>query len=221
MLELYSMSETKEVKFQKKKNTNKKKLSKSTIILIIAGIIIIIPCLVFAGILGISALQTGTPREGNRFKDDLINEISENDVNELISSLNGLSNVESVDGKVSEGQLKIYIDTKDSLEETDFDKVVSDAYGKVISKFPVSSYFTKTDSAKMYDLQINVYTTAENKDGRLYKLLHKNSAEDNFMIDNLAKPKDQKLVDELEGNVSTSEEIGNEAISDIEKAEEE
>lgn len=217
------MSETKEVKFQRKKKTSTKtkKLSKSAIILIIAGVIILIPCLVFVGILGISALQTGTPREGSRFKDDLVVEISENDVKELETSLNSIAYIETVEAKVSEGQLKVYIDTKDSIDDAAFDKVVSDAYNKVISRFPISTYFKQTDSARMYDLQINVYTSIEDKEGRKYKLLHKNSAEDNFMIDDLATPKDKKLVDELEGKVSSDEVTDDVDIEDIEKVEEE
>ena len=45
----------------------KKKLSRSAIVLIVGLIIIAIPICIFVGILGISAMQTGTPREGSRF----------------------------------------------------------------------------------------------------------------------------------------------------------
>ena len=196
-----SMEETKEVKIKQKK-----KLSKSGLILIIGITIIAIPCLVFAGILGISALQTGSPREGSRFDDDLVNEITSSDCNDIEDDLSRISNVENVVVKVSEGQLKVFIDTTDSLSEADVDSIVSDAYSKVTSKLPVATYFTKTDSAKMYDLQINVYTTAEESSSRQYKFLHKNSAEEQFAIDDLAHPKDPSLVAELYGEkVDTGE----------------
>lgn len=183
------------VKTEKKK----KKLSKSGLIIIIGVSIILIPCIVFAAILGISALQTSTPREGSRFDNDLVNEITSDDVTSLEAVLGSIGNVESLVVKVSEGQLKIYIDTTDTLTEEQVDQIVSDAYSKVTSKLPIATYFTKTDSAKMYDLQINVYTTAEASENRQYKFLHKNSAEENFEIDDLAHPKDPKLVAELEG----------------------
>lgn len=194
------MEETKEVIVKKKK-----KLSKSGIVLIVGIAIIAIPCLVFVGILGISALQTGSPREGNRFKNDLVNEITKNDVSNIESDLNGLSNVESVLVKVSEGQLKIYIDTNDSVSVEQFDEIVSKAYEKVISRLPISTYFTKTDTVKNYDLQINVYTTAEDSVNRQYKLLHKNAAEEAYQIDDLVHPKDQALADELLGKKPTSD----------------
>ena len=203
------MDETKEVKIKKKK-----KLSKSGLIVLIGVIIIAIPCLVFASILGISALQTGSPRDGKRFKDDLVNEITKQDCSDIQADLSGIAGVESVEVKVSEGQFKVFIDTDDSLSEAQIDTIVSDAYSKVTSKLPIASYFTRTQSAKMYDLQINVYTTAEASGNRQYKLLHKNSAEETFQIDDLAHPKDAQLVKELEGGTSTSGEASDDSAEE-------
>jgi len=194
------MEETKEVKI-----TKKKKLSKSGLIVLIGIIIIAIPCLVFVGILGVSALQTGSPRNGERFDSDLVNEITNDDCESLKADLENISGVEDVIVKVSEGQLKIFIDVSDTYTSSDVDNVISSAYGKVTSKLPITTYFTLTDSSKMYDLQINVYTTSEASSNREYKLLHKNSAEDNYQIDDLAHPKDANLVAELNGE-NTSEE---------------
>lgn len=189
------MEETREVKTKQKK-----KLSKSAIILIIGIIILVIPVLVFVGILGISALQTGSPREGSRFDGDLVNEITKDDVNSIQASLETISNIDGVEVKLSEGQLKVFIDTNDSLTEEQVDAIVSDAYTKVTSKLPIATYFT-TGSAKMYDLQINVYTTAEANPNRQYKYLHKNAAEEEFAIDDLAHPKDAAVVAEARGEV--------------------
>lgn len=195
------MEETKEVKVKQKK-----KLSKSGLILIIGIVIIAIPCLVFAGILGISALQTGSPREGSRFKGDLVNEITKSNVSEVETDLNTISNIQSVEVKLAQGQLKIYIDTDDSLNEKQVDQIVTEAYNKVTSKLPINTYFTKTDSAKMYDLEIHVYTTAEASETRQYKYLHKNSAEEKYAVDDMAHPKDAKLKAELEGKITEIEE---------------
>lgn len=199
------MEETREVKIK-----HKKKISKSALILIIGIVIIAIPCLVFVGILGISALQTGSPREGSRFDGDLVNEISKEDVSTIETNLDSISDVESIEVKLAQGQLKIYIDTDDSLNEKQVDKIVNEAYNIVTSKLPINTYFTKTDSAKMYDLQINVYTTAEDSENRQYKCLHKNSAEETYAIDDMAHPKDAKLKAELEGKITEVEETDSE-----------
>nr|MCR4856071.1 hypothetical protein [Erysipelotrichaceae bacterium] len=84
------------------------------------------------------------------------------------------------------------------------DSILTSAYNSVNSITPITTYFTATESKKMYDLQINVYTTAEaseigSANSRQYKLLHKNSAEETYGIDDLAHPKDASLAAELEG----------------------
>ena len=194
------MSEINEIKQPKKR----KRLSKSALVLIIGLLIIAIPVIIFLAILGIAALQTHSPREGSRFDNDLDPKITNSDVSSLEDTLKSISSVESVEVVLSEGQLKIFIDTSDSLTEEQVDSILTDAYNKVNSKLPVNTYFTATDSRKMYDLQINVYTTPEASpigatNSRQYKLLHKNSTEDQYGIDDMAHPKDPALAAELEG----------------------
>ena len=198
------MSEKKEKKTKEKKE--KKKLSRSAIVLIVGLIIIAIPVCIFVGILGISAMQTGSPREGSRFDGDLNPTISNDNVTSLQNKLSAISSVEKVEVVLSEGQLRIFIDTADSLGEEQVDAILTSAYSTVNAELPISTYFTATESKKMYDLQINVYTTAEASEigaanSRQYKLLHKNSKEETYGIDDLAHPKDPALAAELEGIV--------------------
>ena len=194
------MSEVNSVKQPRKR----KKLSKSALVLIVGLCIIAIPIIIFLAILGISALQTGSPREGSRFDNDLEPTISSSDVSALQEDLKTLSSVDEVEVILSQGQLKIYIDTNDNLSEEQVDTIVTNAYNKVNSKLPINTYFTASESKKMYDLQINVYTVAEAspigaENSRQYKLLHKNSTETQYSIDDMAHPKDPNLAAELEG----------------------
>jgi hypothetical protein len=182
----------------------KKKLSRSAIVLIVGLIIIAIPICIFVGILGISAMQTGTPREGSRFDGDLDPAITDANIESLKTKLDALSSVESLEVVLSQGQLRIFIDTVDTLSEEQVDSLLTSAYNAVNSELPISTYFTATESKKMYDLQINIYTSPTASEigddaGRQYKLLHKNSAEETYGIDDLAHPKDPALAAELEG----------------------
>lgn len=211
------MSEVKEVKQPKKR----KKLSKSALVLIVGLLMIAIPVLIFLGILGISALQTGTPREGSRFDNDLDPAIKDSEVKELEEELKSLSSVESVEVVLSEGQLKIFIDTNDSLSHEQVESIMTDAYNRVNSKLPVNTYFTASDSRRMYDLQINVYTTLEaspigSANSREYLLLHKNSAETSYGVDDLAHPKDPALAAELEGLTPVTDETDTETETEVE-----
>lgn len=188
----------------KKTRKEKKRLSRSALVLIVGIIIIAIPVIAFLTILGVAALQTGSPREGSRFENDLDPQITADTVSALESDLKSIGSIQNVEVILSQGQLRVFIDTDDSLNEEQVDAIVTSAYNKVNSLLPINTYFTATDTKKMYDLQINVYTTAEatavgTSDSRQYKLLHKNSMEETYSIDDMAHPKDPALAAELEG----------------------
>lgn len=191
----------------------KKRLSKSAVVLIIGILIIAIPIAIFLAILGISALQTGSPRLGSRFNNDLNPEISNSQVEALTSELKAMSSIEEVEVILAQGQLRIFVDTDDNMSDEQFDSLVTSVYSKVNSSLPIDTYFTATDTEKMYDLAINVYTKAQASDldadsSRKYKLLHKNSMEDTYQIDDLANPKNPELAAQLQGNneINTEEE---------------
>ena len=191
----------------------KKRLSKSALVLIIGILIIAIPIAIFLAILGISALQTGSPRLGSRFNNDLNPEISNSQVEALTSELKAMSSVEEVEVILAQGQLRIFVDTDDNMSDEQFDSLLTSVYSKVNSSLPIDTYFTATDTEKMYDLAINVYTKAQASDldadsSRKYKLLHKNSKEDTYQIDDLANPKNPELAAQLQGNneINTEEE---------------
>ena len=199
-----------EIKTEKPKKT-KKRLSRSALVLIIGLFIIAVPIIIFLSILGISAMQAGTPREGSRFDGDLKPEITKAQVSTLQSDLESIGQLDSVEIKLAQGQLRIYIDTNDSLSEEQVDSIITSAYNKVNSLLPVNTYFTSTESSKMYDLAINVYTQVEaseigSSNSRQYKLLHKNSTESQYEIEDLAHPKNPELAAELEGLTPSSEE---------------
>ena len=198
---------------QTKVKRQKKRLSKSALVLIIGILIIAIPIAIFLAILGISALQTGSPRLGSRFNNDLNPEISNSQVEALASELKAMSSVEEVEVILAQGQLRIFVDTDDNMSDEQFDSLVTSVYSKVNSSLPIDTYFTATDTEKMYDLAINVYTKAQASDldadsSRKYKLLHKNSKEDTYQIDDLAHPKNPELAAQLQGNneIETEEE---------------
>ena len=195
----------------------RKRLSRSALVLIIGLIIIAIPVCIFAGILGISALQTNTPREGSRFENDLDPAITAEQISTLKEKLSAISQTEEVEVVLTEGQLRIFIDTADNLNEAQIDSIMTSAYNTVNSIVPISTYFTAGETKKMYDLQINVYTTTESAalgtaETRQYKLLHKNSAEETYGIDDLAHPKDPALAAELEGLTPVPSSEGTEPV---------
>lgn len=160
-----------------KKQKNKKKLSRSALMLIIACSIILIPILVFVGILGTSLIGNDTPNNGDRFNNDLDPAITNKNQNNIASEIEAISNVESVEINLPTAELRIYVNANDSASKEDIEQIATKAYDVVNKEIPVNTYFkSSNDGKKMYDLEITVYNFIEgNDDDRIIYTLTKNS----------------------------------------------
>lgn len=188
------MNENKQVK------NPRKKLSRSALVLIIGLCIIGIPLLVYGGILLQAQLQTGTPIFGDRFVGDLDPAITDSQMSEIETELGSLSKVESVNIELTSAQMRVNIDTVDSITTEDLEAIIKEAYDIVNKKLPISTYFTSTDSKKMYDLAINAYNYIDSEDeGMNYVLLTKNAKMSTYSVQVVSKPLDSELASELRG----------------------
>ena len=182
------------------KKTKKKGLSRSGIVLIIGLLIILIPCLVFAGILLKSYVESNKPVIADRFDGDLDPTITQENIDSIKSALSALPQVENVEIEMTTAQLRINIDTVDSISEEEAKQLTNDAYNSVNSVLPVKTYFTATESMKMYDLTINVFNKIGNDDGTMvYYLLTKNSKMSEPGVQLVSKPLDEELAKQLRG----------------------
>ncbi len=189
---------------KEKQIKNKKKLSKGGIVLLVAAIVILIPCLIFGGILLSAALESGKPVVGNRFNNDLNPSISSSATSNLEKSIKALSGVEKCSIELTSAQYRVNVDTDDSLSDAEIQNLVVEVYNLVNQELPVSTYFTATDSEKMYDLSINVYNTTS--DDNIYYILTKNSKMTAYSIQCVSEPVDEELAKDLRGeNVSPTE----------------
>lgn len=180
----------------------KKKMSKGGIVLLVGIIVILIPLLIFGGILLSAALETGTPVVGSRFNNDLEPAITSSQTSTLESSIKAISGVENCEIVLKSAQYRINVDTSDSLSDSEVNSLAVEVYNAVNNTLPVSTYFTATDSKKMYDLAINVYTKLE--EPHIYYLLTKNSNMDAYSIQCVSEAVDEDLAAELRGeNVNT------------------
>lgn len=192
------------VNTKQKQIKKKKKMSKGAIVLLVGAIIILIPCLIFGGILLSAALETGKPVVGNRFNNDLNPSISKSATSSLESSIKALSGVEKCNIELTSAQYRVNVDTVDSLSDSEIQELVVEVYNLVNQELPISTYFTATDSEKMYDLAINVYTTTS--DDNIYYILTKNSKMTAYSIQCVSSPVDEDLAKELRGENTSSTE---------------
>lgn len=196
---------------QVKIKTKKKKMSKGGIVLLVGIIVILIPCLIFGGILLSAALETGKPVSGSRFNNDLNPSISNSNTKSLETTISAMSGVESCEIVLKSAQYRVNVNTTDSLSESQIKDLAVDVYNAVNTALPISTYFTSTDSEKMYDLSINVYNyISEDDDTMIYYILTKNSNMDTYSLQCVSSAVDEDLAAELRGETSNSSESTNE-----------
>lgn len=189
-----------------KERGNHKKLTKAQLVLVIGLVIILIPCIIFGVILLKAAVQSGSPVEGSRFKNDLDPAITSSDTSSLTSEIKAMSDVEDCEIVLKSAQYRINVDTVDSLDSEDIEELAVEIYDKVNSKLPVSTYFTSTSTEKMYDLAINVYNVVDSdNDSMVYYILTKNSKMDDYSLQCVSEPVDEDLAAELRGETDDSD----------------
>ena len=192
---------------KKVKTVNKKKkMSKGGIVLLVGIIVILIPCLIFGGILISAALKTGKPVVGSRFDNDLEPSITNSDTKTIESNIKTLSGVENCTIELKSAQYRVNVDVDDSLSDKEIESLIIDIYNEVNKTLSISTYFTATDSKKMYDLAINVYNFIdEDSDNMIYYLLTKNSKMDTYTVQCVSKAVDEDLAKELRGETSSTD----------------
>ena len=192
----------------KKVNTvnKKKKMSKGGIVLLVGIVVILIPCLIFGGILISAALKTGKPVVGSRFDNDLEPSITNSDTKTIESNIKALSGVENCTIELKSAQYRVNVDVDDSFSDKQIESLIIDIYNEVNKVLPISTYFTSSDSEKMYDLAINVYNFIdEDSDSMIYYLLTKNSKMDTYSLQCVSSAVDEDLAKDLRGETSSEE----------------
>ena len=182
---------------KEKQVKGKKKLSKGALVLIISLIIILIPCLIFGGILISAALESGKPVDGNRFKGDLNPDITSSNTSSIKNSIEALSGVEKCDIELTSAQYRVNVDTVDTLTDKQIEDLCVDIYNIVNKELPMATYFTASSSEKMYDLAVNVYNKID--DDNIYYILTKNSKMDTYSVQCVSSAVDEELASDLRG----------------------
>lgn len=183
----------------------KKKMSKGGIVLLISSLIILVPCLIFGGILLKSALETGKPVVGSRFDNDLEPAITSSNTSSLTTTIKAISGVEDCEIVLTSAQYRVNVNAQDSLSSSEIEDLAKNVYDAINNELPVSTYFTATDSKKMYDLSINVYNyVKEDDDNMIYYILTKNSKMSDYSIQCVSEPVDEELAKDLRGENVTA-----------------
>lgn len=167
-----------------------------------AGLIFFsIPVLILVVILLQSSLQTGKVIEGNRFNNDLNPEISKSVLESLKDELMALDGHVKSEVNLEAATLMISVEVDSTYDQEAFIETASKIYTLVEEALPISTYFTSSDSMKMYDLQIDVYNRNSDDSILLHTILTKNANMLEYAIQDVSTALNPTLAQELRAAV--------------------
>lgn len=167
-----------------------------------AGLIFFsIPILILVVILLQSSLQTGKVIDGNRFNNDLNPEISTSVLDTLENDILNLENHVNAELSLEAATLMISVELASTLDQAAFVEKVAEVYSLVDSALPISTYFTSSDSMKMYDLHIDVFNRNSDESILLHTILTKNANMLAYQIQDVSTALNPELAEELRAAV--------------------
>lgn len=184
-----------------KKDRYEREKRKSVILYVISAVVILVPLLLLGYIYLGAKESSGKPTTGDRFSESLEPSITDEQINQITTALQG-DGVDNIQVTLKSATLRVLVDLNDTVNNDTVNEVISSTYNKIAEILPIKTYFTnKENGSKMYDLDIHVYnfipTDGQIENTWIYKERIKNSASKEMVTDTLSSPKDQEEADRL------------------------
>lgn len=182
----------------KKASSKKKfqfKLNATNIILILGAMLVLIPAVVIGSILISSSLQTGSVIKGSRFNNDLDPAITKEHMDRVKTEIEQISGVtvESINLKAATLRLIVITEADTEEKQVAVSESVINALDTVLD---IDTYFTDTETKKMYDLEINIVDQLD-VTKTFHVIVTKNAEMDEYHVDDVLSPKNPTLAAEL------------------------
>lgn len=165
-------------------------------------IVILIPVAIIGWVLLTSIGGQGEPVLGNRFDtQDLNPSITDQNIEAIEASVSQIGGVEKASVNLLSATLRVHLDISDDANADGARAILDAAYSSVAQVLPIETYFTNTDEAKMYDLEIDVYNYIVDEshpaESQVYLKTTKTGAGAQ-VVENLTQAKDPDLVNSLQ-----------------------
>lgn len=181
----------------------------SLLIILVSLILIGIPIFMIGRVVLSSYLEAGQPLHGERYQDQIAQEISTQQIESLTTSLSSVENVEGVEINLQSGTLKVVADLSNGISKEQGDAAMMALYDKLIETLPVETYFTQSEGMRNYDLEILGYDNLETLGYNA--VINKTSGMDEFKLDDLNEPLDPATTQSVLENLQEQEEQAEEA----------
>lgn len=168
-------------------------------------LIIAIPCVYFVVLLVQAAQVSNTPINGDRFKNTIIHQIDDSQVQSVISAVNNVNDVENCTGTLIVSQLRLVVDAKNALTNEEYQEILDNCYKAVTNILDEDKYFSIIDEYKQYDLQIDLYDDLK-KDEPISLTLIKNSSMESYRIDIYSQARNEKAKEDAIAEITDTNE---------------
>jgi hypothetical protein len=198
----------------------KRRTSRTTLIFWICLVLIVAPLALLGWNLFSSSMNTHSPVLGNRYKGDLNPAITKDQMKQVETKAAAVNGVTSADVEMTTATLRVYADIADDATADTATATADSIYKAVSEVLDPSVYFTKTDSEKMYDMEIHVYTTPERTgasgENFVYVIETKTSSMDAPEAQVVSTAKDPTLAQQLRDDVAAraAEDAANKSAAD-------
>lgn len=164
-------------------------------------IVLAIPAIILGSIIMSASNAQGKPVVGSRYgKDDLKPAIEQKQLDQLSEMLKTIGGVEAVEVNLKAATLRVSIDVSDDAGNDGVNAVADQAYNVVAQLLPIETYFTDSDTGKMYDLEVGVYNFLVDDnhpaDQFIYEKITKTGAGQR-VVDVFTTPDDADLVNQI------------------------
>jgi hypothetical protein len=171
-------------------------LTPSNLILFTGLIFLLVPTLMVGYILLESTLETGTVIRGNRFSNDLNPAIDENLVSLVREALSTTEDVRLIELNLRAATLRVTLEVASDLNASAQAQLAATIVSTVDSVLPLETFFTSTDSRKMYDLEVLAYDTLT-EPSTFFKIT-KNALMEAYVLQDLLQPQNPSLVERIQ-----------------------
>lgn len=153
--------------------------------------------------------RTGTITVGNRFLLQLDPPITTEQLTTIRTQLAETTNVEESSVNLNSATLRITVLINKDLTLEELQTTIVALKDLVNTTLPISTYFTDTDSNKMYDLEIHVYNDKDHTSTETfvyrYFVLVKNGTMDAWLVQELSSPVNPELAQQLRDSLNQEE----------------
>lgn len=163
-------------------------------------VVILIPFLIIGYVVLTSMGGQNQPVIGNRFDSkDLNPAITQDQISEVQTAVASIGGVEKAEVNLKSATLRISLDVADNADANACNAIAQEALNQVKGILPLETYFTNTEEAKMYDLEIDAYNfliDENHPDGQVDIKVYKSGA-GQVITQNITEAKDPELAEQL------------------------